>query len=106
MAVLGSHQPWENLQSTSTDCVIMIPTAEDLSAKFDHSKPSTVASVFRDQLLQDNDAMGKALNLKIAVRRGEIVEQDDSALTAGEKLFECQDLPPVAQRISRQQTQL
>ena len=50
--------------------------------------------------------MGNALQLQIVTRSGHIVQQQNSALPAGEELLQSQDLAAVSKRIARQQLYL
>ena len=50
--------------------------------------------------------MRDALQLQVVVRGRVVVEQQHGAVAAGEVFLEREDLPPVAQRIARQQAHL
>src|SRR5688500_19173787 len=50
--------------------------------------------------------MGEAVELKIALRRGLIVEQQHGAATRAEEVLEREDLPAEAQRVAREQSHL
>ena len=57
-------------------------------------------------LLEQDDAVRDALQLEIVVGGGVIVEHQHGAVAAGEVFLEGEDLPPVSQRIAREQAHL
>ena len=50
--------------------------------------------------------MRDAVELKIALGRGEVVENEDGTSPPGKEMFQRQDLPPVTQRVLSQQPHL
>ena len=69
---------------------------EGNATHLDDPHTPTLCAVVDRQLLQQYDAVGDGMELKIVVVRGEVVQQDHGGPAAGEEVFERKDLPPVA----------
>ena len=63
------------------------------AAELHDSQPPPLGAVLGIELLQQHDPVGDALHLEVPVGGGQIVEQHDRAVPAGEKLLERQNLP-------------
>ena len=56
-------------------------------------------------MLEQQDAVRDALHLQIAIDRGQVVEQQHGALPGRKKLFQCENLSPIAERTSGKEPQ-
>ena len=84
----------------------MIATLERHAAQLDDAQPAPRDAVVGRHLLQANHAVGQALQLQIVLARGAVVEQHHGGAAAHEQLLQRENLPPVAQRVARQQPHL
>jgi hypothetical protein len=76
------------------------------AAHLDDPQLPTLGSEAGSGLVQRDDAVGDAVELKVAGLGGAIVEHENRTVAAREKVLEGQDLPSVAQGVLRQKAQL
>ena len=87
----------------SLDYEIMVAAAKCDAAHLGHAQPPPLGSVIERQLFEKDDAMRDGMKLKILGMRGQVVEQEHSALPARKEMLEGEDLTTVAQRVLRQE---
>ena len=102
--MVGGNQPGEHRDAARFDVEVVIAAAKALAAAFHHAKPAPFAAIDRRQLVEVDDAMRNAVNRAVGALGGEIVEHDDRGVMLSEIMLQRQNLPPVAQRALRQQT--
>ena len=102
--MIGGNQPGEHRDAARFDVEVVIAAAKALAAAFHHAKPAPFAAIDRRQLIEVDHAVRNAVNGAVGALGGEIVEHDDSGIMLGEIMLQRQNLPPVAQRALRQQT--
>ncbi len=86
-AVLARYQPRKDRQTSPLNDVIVIAPAEPHAAVFDDQQPPPLGAVFRIDLLQPHHAVRDALDLEVAIRTGQIIQQDHGAVAAREELL-------------------
>src|SRR5579872_1554846 len=104
--VLCCDQPRENCKTASLNGEVVIAAAVFHAAHFHHSKAAPLGTVIERKLLQGDNAIGDAVQLKIMVVRREIVEQQNGTAPTCKKILQGQNLPAVTQRALRQQPHL
>ncbi len=75
----------------------MVSFAEFHPADFLHIDLPAGDSVVGGRALQDKNSVGDALDLLVVISRRAVVQKQNRAFSTCEKLFELQDLPPVAE---------
>ena len=84
----------------------MIAAAEFDAAIFHDADAAPLRTVGRRQLLQPDDRMRDAVHGLVGDIGGQIVEQHHGGVVSREVMLDRQDLPPVPQRVLRQQANL
>src|SRR5579872_902718 len=105
--ILGSDEPWENIDAALADDKIVITPDEGDAAQFLNFHAPPCRAELERHPLQGNDAVAKTVEMVVsfAVQRGQIVDEKHGRVATGEKLFERQNLTTVAQRVLSQKTQ-
>src|SRR5262249_30108036 len=104
--VLGRHQPWENHEAARANHEIMETAAVLTAPHLDHAHSAPVLAVNRGNVLHRDDTISQALELRITLLRGAVIEQEDDGLLSDEILLEREQLPAVAQGALREQSDL
>ncbi len=105
LPVFGGDQSREHLEPAGMNHVVVIAATELDAAVFHNPQPAPLRPIIGLQLLQPHDAVRDALHLEIVVGRRHVVEQDHGAVAGREKLLERQNLPAIAERGARQESQ-
>jgi hypothetical protein len=84
----------------------MVPAAEAPAAVLHDAHAPALGAVLGRQLLQPDDAVRHAVHRLVGGVGGQVVQQQDRDVLAGEVVLQRQDLPPVAERALRQQPDL
>ena len=71
-----------------------------------HPHPPPLRAVVEPQLLQGKDAMNDAVKLQIMAVRRHIIEHQHRRMPSRQKVLQRENLPPIAQRVLRQQAHL
>ncbi len=95
----------EDFEPPALNDVVVIPATAGDTAKLDDNEPPPLCAVLGIHLLQAHHAVCNALNLEVAIRAGQIVQEQDGAMLPTEELLEGQNLAAVSQRISREEPQ-
>ena len=93
-------------QSAGRDDEVVIAALKADAAHLDDAEPAPLGAVLRRELLERDDAVRQALQLEVARLRRPIVEQQHGAVASDEELLQAEDLPPIPQRLARQQPHL
>ena len=93
-------------QAPRPDRRIMVPPHEGHAAHLDDFQPSPCDAVLNRLLIQPDDAMRQALELRVAFGAAVVVDEQHSARTPREELLEGENLPAIAQGVSREKAQL
>jgi hypothetical protein len=77
---------------------------EALAAAFDHAQPPTLSAIDRRELIEMDDAVSDTVYRSVRGFGREIVKHHDGGIVLGEIVFECENLPAVAEGTLRQET--
>ena len=102
----GRDEPRKDDEAAGRDDEIVKPALELTPRSLTSRKRAPLRAVLRRKLLERDDAVREAPQLKIAVFRRAVVEQQHGAVAPGEELLQAENLPAVAQRLARQQAHL
>ena len=104
--MFGGDQTRIDLEAAGADGVVVIPAAK--LRRRGTCAPAAGGDRRRIgvHLLEHDHAVRDALDVRVVIMRGEIVEQHHRAAAAIEILLQRQDLPPIAERASGQQPEL
>ena len=103
--MLGGDQPRKNPQSPGLDDEIVVAAAELDAAHLDDAEAPALRAVVDGELLQQHHPVRDRMKLEVVLTGAEVVEDHDGAVAAGEEVLQREDLPPIAERILRQQPQ-
>jgi hypothetical protein len=104
--MLGGNQPGKHIDSAGPDGVIVVsPAVKNTAHLYDAQLPA-LGAVVQGQLLQEQDAVRQAPELEVSLFTGTIINQEDGCAMVGEEVLESQNLPAVAEGISRQESKL
>ena len=103
-AMIGGDQSGKHGDAAGLDVEVVVAAAKTLAAALDDAQPPPFAAVDRRQLVEMDHAVRDAVNGAIGALGGEIVEHDDGRIMLREIMLQRENLPPVAQRALRQQT--
>src|SRR4051794_21262269 len=84
----------------------MISAAKLHAPHLDNAEALAFGAVFKRELLQRDDTVCDAVQLQIVITRRKVVEQHHRAAPPREKVLKSKNLPPIAQRVLRQQAHL
>ena len=104
-AVFAGDQTRIDFDPSTLNDAVVIAAPEADAAELGDDEPPPFRAVFRVQLLQPNHAVRDALDLKVVGCTGQVVQEQYRAFSASEELLESEDLPAVAERVARQQSQ-
>ena len=104
--VIRGDEAREDHQAAAADGEVVVAALEGRSAVLGHLQAPALRAVLGRQLLEQQHAVGDALDLQVLLGGGAVVEQQHRAAATREDLLERQDLPAKTQRAPRQQAQL
>src|SRR6187549_3096404 len=93
-----------HFESASCNAEIVVAAAESCSTNLGYLQPASFRSVLERNMLEQHHAVGKTVELKVALRRGLVVEQQHRAVTSHEELLDRKNLPAKPERFARQQS--
>src|SRR4051795_11092040 len=88
------------------DREIMEAAAVLAPANFQDAQPASLGTVFRRELLEQENAVRETLYLGISGFARPVIEQEGRAIAPDEVLLQRENLSPIAQRSLREQPQL
>ena len=74
-------------KTTVLDGEVMEPATKGDAPHLRHSQPSAFGTIVQRELLQQDHAMGDGVQLQVIGMRGKVVEEQDSAFAASEKVL-------------------
>ncbi len=103
--MLGGDQAGEHLQAAGLDDEVVIAADEIDPAQLLHLQAPARRAEIEGEALKRDDAVAEAVQMRVplALVAGEVVDQPDGGVAAGEELLQRQHLAPVAQRVLGQQ---
>ena len=104
--MLGREQPRKDLQSAGSNGVIVIAAPKFNPAHLRHAQPSPLRAIVEPQLLQSDDAVYDAVELKIVALRRHVVDHQHRRMPRPQEVLQRENLSPIAQRVLRQQPHL
>ena len=105
-AMLRRNHPGEYPHPAGDDPEVVVPASKVETAELGDPQPSPLGAERGGELLEPDDTMRDAVQLEIVGLRGPVIEEQHGAPPPDEELLQGQDLPAVAQRVSREQTNL
>src|ERR1700731_3552806 len=104
--MVGRKQSWKDLQSASSNGVIVITAPKFNPAHLRHAQPSPLRAIIERQLLQSDDTVHDAVELKIAALRRHVVDHQHRRVPRPQEVLQRENLSPITQRVLRQQPHL
>ena len=104
--VFGGDEAGEDLDPAPPDGVVVEARPEVAAPHLDDLEPPPHSPVIGRVPLHADDAVGDAVQVRVAHVAGLVVDEQDRAVASGEELLEGEDLAAVAERVLRQQPQL
>src|ERR671933_588289 len=97
--MLGRHEARKHGDAARAYDIVMIPAAEIDTTQLEHRETAADHAIGHPALLQAQDAVDDAMQLKARHSLSEIIERQHRALTLGEEALQGQDLTPGAQGV-------
>src|SRR5262249_8318686 len=85
---------------------IVVTATEGNAAHFDHAQSASLSAIIESNLFEQDYAVGNRVELEVICVSGQIVQQQNRALSSHEEMLESQDLPEAAQRNLRDEPSL
>src|SRR5690349_19534663 len=92
--------------AAGADAKIVVAAPEAQAAKLRHLQPASFGPVLQRDVLENDDAVGQAVELQVALGAALVVEEENGTGAAREEMFQRKDLSPEAQRIAGEETHL
>ncbi|MNI36541.1 hypothetical protein D3C73_905950 [compost metagenome] len=104
--MFSRYQAREDVYAILQDCEVVKAAAVLLTTVLDHTHPSPLGAIVRGQFFQANHPVRNAVHGFVQGLGCQIVQQQQRGVVTHEVMLDRQDLPAVAQRALRQQTNL